>query len=56
MSEDNITSVQIKHNTWRTLHEMKGPGDSFDDVIQRLLTSHSGPEVEADGGRVRAEI
>ncbi|MDJ1434243.1 antitoxin VapB family protein [Halostagnicola sp. A-GB9-2] len=34
---DDITTVQISTETWRELNGRKNPGETFDDVIQRLL-------------------
>lgn len=31
------TTIRVTHDTWRELHQRKGPGDSMNDVIQRLL-------------------
>lgn len=31
------TTIEIKSNTWKELNRRKEPGDSFDDVVQRLL-------------------
>lgn len=31
------TTIEIKTETWRQLNGRKQPGDSFDDVITRLL-------------------
>lgn len=31
------TTVEIKNETWKQLNRRKEPGDSFDDVISRLL-------------------
>jgi predicted CopG family antitoxin len=39
-----ITTIEVKQTTWQALNVRKTPGDSFDDVIQRLLQeteSHS---------------
>lgn len=47
MSE--VTSAQIKKNTWARLNRLKEPGDSMDDVINRLLDEYE--PVESDGGR-----
>lgn len=47
MSE-NVTSAQIKKDTWQELNALKQPGDSMDDVIQRLLDSHKQIEGNAD--------
>jgi len=42
MAEDqdngtDVTTVKVKRNTWKQLNQMKEPGDSFDDVIAKLL-------------------
>ena len=37
MADDENTSLRVKRGTWRELNQRKEPGDSFDDVIQRLL-------------------
>lgn len=42
MSEDT-TNIRISKDTWKELNARKEPGDSFDDVISRLLE-------EADAG------
>lgn len=34
------TTVSLKEETADELHAMKGRGDSYDDVIQRLIESH----------------
>jgi predicted CopG family antitoxin len=33
------TTIRVKQETWRGLHERKEPGDSMDDVIRDLLDS-----------------
>ncbi|MFW5918528.1 MAG: DUF7557 family protein [Haloferacaceae archaeon] len=35
MAED--VNIRIKRDTWKRLHALKEPGDSFDDVITDLL-------------------
>lgn len=37
MPDDESVNIRIKRDTWEQLHSEKGPGDSFDDVISRLL-------------------
>ena len=37
MAREEVTSIEVKKSTWKTLNQQKEPGDSFDDVIQRLL-------------------
>jgi len=36
MSEDT-TAVNVDTRTWRRLNALKRPGESFDDVVDRLL-------------------
>ena len=40
-----IIVIRMKHlvvmdGTWETLHGLKRPGETFDKVIERLITSH----------------
>lgn len=35
MSE--TTTIQVTEDTWRELNGRKEPGETFDDVLQRLL-------------------
>jgi len=44
MPSDDSVNIRIKEETWRELHSRKGPGDSFDDVIQRILDEHDSLE------------
>lgn len=38
MSTKGKTTIEVERSTWRSLHRMKeAPGDSFDDVVNRLL-------------------
>lgn len=37
MSTSDTTTVELKRETWEELHIRKNPGDSFDDVVTRLL-------------------
>lgn len=52
----DVTSIEIKKSTWRTLNRQKDPGDSFDDVIQRLLArpepDHPTPSDDTDDATV----
>ncbi len=32
------TNIEVTTDTWRELNQQKEPGDTFDDVIQRLLS------------------
>jgi predicted CopG family antitoxin len=33
----DTTTVEVKTETWKQLNERKEPGDSFDDVISKML-------------------
>lgn len=54
------TTIQIGINTWQVLNTRKQPGDSFDDVIQRLLeqveTRGDDRGITTDNGMIIAEI
>lgn len=41
MGEDS-TTIQISEETWTDLNQRKEPGDTFDDVIRRLLEGEQG--------------
>lgn len=34
---DDGTNVRVSNENWKRLNSMKEPGESFDDVIGRLL-------------------
>lgn len=49
---DEETRVRVSKKTWRRLNARKEPGDSFDDVLDRLLARHDDavvPEWLSDG-------
>ena len=33
----STTTIEVKNETWKELNAKKEPGESFDDVIQRVL-------------------
>jgi len=37
MSRDADKHIRVTEETWLELNRQKRPGDSFDDVLQRLL-------------------
>lgn len=43
-SMSDITTIQITEETWRELNMRKNPGETFDDVIQRLLEDADGDD------------
>ena len=45
MAREEVTSIEVKKSTWKTLNGLKEPGDSFDDVVQRLLARPEEPVV-----------
>lgn len=34
--------IRVTEDTWSDLNQLKRPGDSFDDVLQRLLSEAEG--------------
>jgi predicted CopG family antitoxin len=46
MTEDREkTNIEVYQETWRRLNLLKeSPGDSFDDVINRLIDEQEEPE------------
>ena len=43
MADDDITTVQVEIGTWKELGQRKEhPGETYDDVIQRLLRETEG--------------
>lgn len=34
---DTVHPIKVSGETWRQLNKMKRPGDSFEDVVRRLL-------------------
>ena len=34
---DDVTTVKVSTDTWKRLNQRKEPGDSFDEVISKLL-------------------
>lgn len=45
-----MTTITIGEETWKRLSARKSPGDSFDDVVTRLLDQDDRLSAEADGG------
>ena len=39
---DESTTMKVKRDTWKQLNKQKEPGDTFDDVISRLIEEASG--------------
>lgn len=45
------THIRVTEETWAELNRRKRPGDSFEDVIERLLEEdEEEDDVETDGG------
>lgn len=36
----DLTTLNVRPDTWRAVNQLKDPGDTVDDVIQELLESH----------------
>jgi hypothetical protein len=52
MSRNADTHIRVTEETWQELNRQKGPGDSFNDIINELLDDDS----NADGGDERIEV
>lgn len=37
----DTTTVTVSRDTWKDLYDRKDPGDTFDDVIRRLMDSEA---------------
>ena len=51
MPREADTHIRVTKETWMRLNERKEPGDSFEDVIQRLIAeadSRSGEDAEGN--------
>jgi len=44
MSES--TNIKVSPSTWRRLNSLKRPGDTFDDVLQRVLDESDAESIE----------
>lgn len=42
--------IRVSESTWHQLHHRKGPGDSFNDVLERLLDEVEDEESPGGGG------
>lgn len=47
MARTASETIRVTPENWQQLNGMKRPGDTFDDVITRLVESESGGEVGA---------
>lgn len=43
MGEDD-TGIRLSVSTWKRLNRLKEPGESFDDVLNRILDETDPPE------------
>jgi len=48
MSRDADKHIRVTTETWRELNQRKQPGDSFEDVLQRLLSERQEPISEPE--------
>lgn len=55
MDDQETTTIQIRKQTWKRLSAQKEPGDSFDDVIRRLLNEENNQEQTHTRTRERVE-
>jgi len=50
MAREATEQVRVTPGTWKRLNQLKGPGDSFEDIISGLLDEHE----DVDDTRARA--
>ena len=57
MSQDK-TTIEVTNESWSALNQMKGPGDTFDEVIRRLaaLSGAAIEQPEKDAGYVAGDV
>ena len=52
MARKADTHIRVTENNWTRLNRLKRPGESFNDVIDRLLDeTDEGETIKPDGGR-----
>jgi predicted CopG family antitoxin len=54
MAREADNHVRVTDETWKRLNERKEPGDSFEQVIKRLL-EETEDDVEGNSNRARAD-
>lgn len=42
MARNADKHIRVTEETWKELNKRKEPGDSFEDVIERLIDQHEG--------------
>lgn len=40
--------IKVSDERWRTLNAMKYPGETFDDVVERLIENYDGEDEDTD--------
>lgn len=45
-----VTTIQVEDDTWERLRGMKSRGESFDDVVNKLIKSAETPLPSDDDG------
>jgi predicted CopG family antitoxin len=48
MSRDADKHIRVTTETWRELNQRKQPGDSFEDVLRRLLAEEQEPTCDPE--------
>lgn len=49
------TTIEVSRENWQGLNSRKRPGDSFDDVVSRLLKAEGSTDQEAGADEIGAE-
>lgn len=55
MGRDADTHIRVTEDVWSELNAKKKPGDSFNDVIERLLDERDADDRDADADTDAAE-
>ncbi|WP_134671696.1 DUF7557 family protein [Halorussus marinus] len=40
---EDMTTVSVSADTWKRLNRAKEPGESFDEVLQRIMNEEESP-------------
>lgn len=47
--------IPVTERRWKELHELKEPGQTFDDLIEELVEEHKKSQLFNDMGQIREE-
>lgn len=47
--------IPVTKERWEDLHELKGPGQTYDDLLEALIEEHKKARLEAETERILEE-